>query len=173
MDTNEELRDATTALTTEVHTLSGRLSAKELLYKRTRRLTLLSLAGVGIAIVALILVYLVVRGNSDNNAYWSGCLSRWGEASSERTEIIGKASEERDQKQGAKDRAMRILVDYRGDPNNAATDEAKADYRQADDEAIGAERELQFLRDQYQPPQLEDFCTRMKDSSPDPKDQGQ
>jgi cytochrome c-type biogenesis protein CcmE len=173
MGTNEELRDATNELTAEVHTLSGRITAKELLHKRTRRLTLLSLAVAAIAIVALVMVYSLARSNKDTNAYWSGCLSRWGEASSERSEVVGKASEERDKKQGAKDRAMRILVDYRGDPNNAATDQAKADYRMADDEAIAAERELQFLREKYPPPQIEDFCTRMKDTVADPKDQGQ
>lgn len=179
MDSTEELRNATEELTAEVHDLSGRLSAKELLHQRTSRLTRLSLgliAVVGVvalvAVFALVRVNYVVENNKDNNTYWSTCLSKWGRASSERADIIGKASEERDEKQGAKDRAMRVLVDYRGDPNNAATDQAKADYRAADDMAIAAERELQFLRDQYPPPQIEDFCTRMKVTD-DPKGQGQ
>lgn len=168
---DEDLLQAVDGLTTEVHDLSGRLSAKELLHRRTRRLTLLSLAVAAISVVALLMVYSLARGDKDTNLYWSGCLSRWGAASSERSEIIGKASEERDQKQGAKDRAMRVLVDYRGDPNNAATDQAKADYRRADDEAIAAERELQFRREQYPPPQIENFCNRMKKDDDVPKAQ--
>ena len=173
MDTNEELRVATDALTAEVHALGERLSAKEILHRRTRRLTILVGVGTLVSVIALVLVYSVVRSNKDTNAYWSGCLSRWGVASSERSEIIAGASELRDEKQGAKDRALRTLVDYRGDPSNAATDRAKAAYAAADDAAIEAEVKLQTLREMYPPPQIEDFCTRMKGAALDPKGQGE
>lgn len=172
MDTNEQLRDATDELAREVHALSERLSAKELLYQRTRRLTRISLGLVVlVAVGTLIAVGALVRVNAVND-YWSGCFSQWGVASSERQDVLSQASENRDRKQGAKDRALRILVDYRGGPNNAATDQAKVDYGRADDEAIAAERELQFLREQYPPPQIENFCTRMKDREP-PKGLGE
>lgn len=171
MDTNEQLRDATDALTREVHALSERLSAKELLYQRTRRLTRMNLALVVlVGVGTIIAVGALIRVNSVND-YWSGCFARWGAASSERQDVLNKAAQRLAEKEGAADRAMRILVDYRGDPNNAATDQAKADYGRADDEKIAAQRELQFLREQYPPPQIENFCTRMKDDA-DPKGRG-
>lgn len=169
MDTNEELKDATDALTREVHALGERLSAKELLYHRTQRLTKISLGVAAIAaLAALISVLALVKVNAV-----LGCMGEWQAATSERNAVLNAAAEKVAKKEGERDAAMSVLVDYRGDPNNAETDAAKTDYRAADQAKIAAEMQLQFLRDQYPPPQIEDFCTNMEDSTPDPKATGE
>lgn len=169
MDTNEELRDATDALAREVHDLSGRLSAKELLHHRTQRLTRISLAiGAIVGAVALVAVLALVRVNDV-----VGCIKEWSAASSQRSDILNEAAENVAAKKGLADKALRVLVDYRGEENNAETDRAKADYGNADDARLAAEYRLQFLREQYPPPQIEDYCPGMKDSSTVPKAQGE
>lgn len=154
VDTNEQLREATDKLAGEVHDLGERLSAKELLYQRTRRLTRLSLGLAAIVgVVALVAVAALVRVNSVLS-----CTIAWGEASSIRQDVLNDGAEEVAQKKGSADGALRILVDRRGDPNDEAIDQAKRDFAKADDARIRAEWQLQFLRDQYPPPQIKEFC---------------
>lgn len=157
---------ATKDLTKEVHDLGTRLTAKELLHKRTRTLTLVSLGlGVFLVVVAIVAGIAVVRLNG-----FLTCFGEWSAASSVRQKVLNDAAERVAYRTGKRDAALGILVDYRGEVNSETTDKAKADYRKADQLKLQAEWELKILRDEYPAPQIWDYCANIEKVEPkDPK----
>jgi hypothetical protein len=159
MDTNEQLRDATTALTAEVHTLGDRLSAKEILHKRTRRLTILALVLALIVAVGSVVIVRTVM-----------CLSEWGDAVSDRQDVLNEAAEFEAFQVGKRDAAMAVLVNNRN-VDTSTTANAVRDWNAADADAIEAKKALAQARLDYPPPLLRDYCGWF--SGADPKAQGQ
>lgn len=64
--TNGELLQATLGLTQEVHDLSGRLSAKELLQKRTRMLTFVAIFIAVFSIIGTVAAFTSIYQNAQN-----------------------------------------------------------------------------------------------------------
>jgi hypothetical protein len=161
MDTNEELRDATTALTVEVHTLSERLSAKEILHKRTRRLTIISLVlALIVAAGGVVIVRTVI------------CLAEWGDANSQRNDAINEAIEFEAFQEGKRDQALDVLVNNRN-VDTATTAQAVKDWNTADDDTKTAKQATAQARLDYPPPLLRDYCGWFSAGSPpDPKARG-
>lgn len=63
---NNDLLEATKELKQEVHDLSGRLSAKEILHKRTRMLTLLAIAIASLCLIGLGISGYLIHENVQN-----------------------------------------------------------------------------------------------------------
>lgn len=164
-DPRDQLK-ATKDLTTEVHALGDRLTAKENLHKRTRTLTLVNLGIVGLLVVVAIIAGIAfVRLNG-----FLTCFGEWSAASSVRQRVLNDAAEKVAYRTGVRDAALGVLVDYRGEANSETTDRAKTDYREADRRKLEAELELKILRDEYPAPQIWDYCTNVEKVEPkDPK----
>lgn len=101
------------------------------------------------------------RQENDNEFYWIGCIAAWGDANSQRNYAINDAVEFEALQEGIRDEAMSVLVNNRN-VDTETTAEAVRNWNAADGEVKEAKRATAQTRADYPPPQLKDYCTRLK-----------
>lgn len=110
------------------------------------------------------------RAENDNEFYWISCIAAWGDAASQRNTVLNAAIEFEALQEGIRDEAMSVLVNNRN-VDTAATAEAVREWNEADADVEKAKSAVAQAREDYPPPLLKDYCTRLK-SIKLPKAQG-
>lgn len=101
------------------------------------------------------------RADNDNEFYWISCIAAWGDANSQRNTVLNAAIEFEALQEGIRDEAMSVLVNNRN-VDTATTAEAVREWNAADVDVKKAKEATAQVREDYPPPLLKDYCTRLK-----------